>query len=217
MSIRSIFLLIVFAFMGLLGGLLYVAYLSAQNQSDWALSEIRRFESYKLVDELRQSSNDLTRLARTYVVTGDPAYEQYYWDVLAIRNGEKRRPENYGGIYWDFVVATGKKPTPDGKAASLQNLMREMNFTAQEFAKLDEAQARSDALVRLEEKAMNAVKGKFDDGSGNFTIAKEPDPAMARQMMHSAGYHAAKGKIRAQRRMDRASGEPNAAFPRESW
>ncbi len=195
MSVRTMFLLIFFVFMGLLGSLVYVSYLSAQNQKELTASETRRFESYKLADQLRQSSDDLTRLARTYVVTGDPVYEQYFFDVLAIRNGEKPRPENYERIYWDFVVATRKKPTPDGKPVSLQNLMQEMNFTAEEFAKLDESKARSDALVRLEEKAMNAVKGKFDDGSGNFTIAKEPDLEMARQIMHGEEYHRAKSAI----------------------
>jgi len=195
MSVRSIFLMIFFVFTGLLGSLVYVSYLSAHNQDRLAVSDMRRFESYKLADELRQSSDDLTRLARTYVVTGDPVYEQYFHDVLAIRNGEKPRPENYEGIYWDFVVASGEKPTPDGKPVSLQNLMREMNFTAEEFAKLEESRVRSDALVRLEETAMHAVKGKFDDGSGSFTIVKEPDPEMARQIMHGEEYHGAKAGI----------------------
>lgn len=34
-----------------------------------------RYASYLLADELRQSSDDLTRLARTYVVSGDPKWE----------------------------------------------------------------------------------------------------------------------------------------------
>ena len=195
MSVRFIFLLIFLVYIGLLGSLVYVSYLSAQNQKKLATSEIRRFESYKLVDQLRQSSDDLTRFARTYVVTGDPVYEQYFHDVLAIRDGEKPRPENYERIYWDFVVANRNKPTPDGEPVSLQYLMRKMNFTAEEFAKLEESRARSDALVRLEEKAMNAVKGKFDDGSGNFTIVKEPDLEMARQIMHGEDYHRAKSAI----------------------
>ncbi|HJX31225.1 MAG TPA: hypothetical protein VJ624_05160 [Thermodesulfobacteriota bacterium] len=34
-------------------------------------------QSYTLADELRQSSDDLTRFARIYVATGDPKYEQF--------------------------------------------------------------------------------------------------------------------------------------------
>jgi methyl-accepting chemotaxis protein len=137
----------------------------------------------------------LTRLARTYVVTGDAAYEKHFHDALAIRNGQKPRPENYQGIYWDLVVATGEKPTPDGEPVSLRDMMQKMGFTAEEFAKLDEAQARSDRLVGLEEKAMNAVKGKFDDGTGQYTIEKAPDLPLARQIMHGKEYHKAKFEI----------------------
>ncbi|QBC43175.1 hypothetical protein C1H71_06145 [Iodobacter fluviatilis] len=57
-----------------------------------------------LADGLRQSSDDLTRLARTYVITGDAKYEKQYWDVLDIRNGKKARPQDYQRIYWDFMA-----------------------------------------------------------------------------------------------------------------
>jgi len=50
------------------------------------------FHSYLLADELRQSSDDLTRLARSFVVTGDPEFEREYWAVLDIRNGKLPRP-----------------------------------------------------------------------------------------------------------------------------
>ena len=45
-----------------------------------------RYTSFLAADELRQSSDDLTRMARTYVVTGDPKFEHMYWQTLAIRN-----------------------------------------------------------------------------------------------------------------------------------
>ncbi len=51
-----------------------------------------RYQSYQAADELRQSSDDLTRLGRTYVVTGDEKYEKMYMDILDIRNGKKPRP-----------------------------------------------------------------------------------------------------------------------------
>src|SRR5436853_5304725 len=79
-------------------------------QEDLKQKQEIRYRSYLLADELRQSSDDLTRLARTYVVTGDAAYEQQYNDILDIRNGKKPRPQAYYRIYWDFVAADGKKP-----------------------------------------------------------------------------------------------------------
>ena len=37
-----------------------------------------RYQSYLPADELRQSSDDVTRLARTYSIAGDPAYIKQY-------------------------------------------------------------------------------------------------------------------------------------------
>ena len=58
-----------------------------------------RYNAYLLADELRQSSDDLTRLARTYVVSGDAEWEKQYFEILDIRNGKKPRPNQYEKIY----------------------------------------------------------------------------------------------------------------------
>ncbi|MDG2381419.1 MAG: methyl-accepting chemotaxis protein [Pirellulaceae bacterium] len=195
MSIRSLLLTVFVTLLGLLAALIYVASMTTQTQGEMAAAERRRLDSWKLADELRQSSDDLTRMARTFVVTGNPAYERYFNDILAIRNGEKGRPEGYDGIYWDFVIAAGGQTQATGSPIALEQLMRDMAFTPEEFAKLAEAQRRSDALVRLEERAMNAMNGRFDDGSGNFTVENAPDPKLARELMHGEEYHKAKAAI----------------------
>ncbi|MCI0400946.1 MAG: HAMP domain-containing protein [Gammaproteobacteria bacterium] len=195
MSIKATFFVIFSTLLCLLGGLVFVMYLIVQNQGELSASEVRRYESYKIADELRQSSDDLTRMARTYVVTGDPRFEQYFYDILAIRSGQKPRPLGYDGIYWDFLVATGEKPTEDRPAMSLEQRMRNANFIDIEFRLLAEAQRRSNNLARIEGIAMNAVKGRFDDGSGQFVIEKNPDPVMAQGIMHGQNYHLAKGGI----------------------
>jgi methyl-accepting chemotaxis protein len=173
-----------------------MAFLSLQSaEKDVLVAEKSRYESYQLAGELRQSSDDLTRLARTYVVTGDPAFEAQYWDVLAIRLGKKPRPQEYNRIYWDFVAAGEAKPRADGEAVPLLDLMKRAGFTDAEFAKLKQAQANSDGLVNTETIAMNAVKGLYDDGTGKFTRKAEPDLELARRLMHSAEYHKFKAEI----------------------
>ncbi len=154
-----------------------------------------RYHSYLLASELRQSSDDLTRLGRTYVVTGDPSYEQQYNAILDIRNGKAPRPQEYNRIYWDFVAAGQAKPRPDGETVPLQELMKKSGFTDEEFAKLKEAQANSDGLVQLEVRAMNAVKGKFADAQGNYTVAGPADMELARKLVHSKEYHQFKAQI----------------------
>ncbi|MGE8185908.1 methyl-accepting chemotaxis protein [Pseudomonas sp. NPDC086278] len=180
-----------------LAALLYAFF--AMKQASIELRDIteQRYESYLLADELRQSSDDLTRLARTYVVTADPEYERQYLHILDIRNGKAPRPQEYQRIYWDFVAAGNAKPRPDGPAISLDELMKKAGFAESEFVKLQQAQANSNDLVQLEVRAMHAVKGEFIDSQGNYTVKNEPDMALARNLLHSSDYHRFKGKIMA--------------------
>ena len=175
---------------------LIVAYVGLENaEGELSKAHTNRYTSYLLADELRQSSDDLTRLARTYTVTGDERYEKQYNDIVDIRAGKKPRPVDYNRIYWDFVAATGEKPRGDGESIALLDLMSRTGFTKQELAKLSEAAAKSDGLVKLEVEAMNAVKGLFADAAGNFTVKKAPDLALARELTHSAKYHTLKAGI----------------------
>lgn len=199
MSIRNVLLIIFGALLVLQMGITAIAYRIERLQESVARAQSRRFESWKLATELRNSSDELTRMARTFVVTADPIFEQYFTAILAIRNGTMPRPEGYGDIYWDFVVASRRPVTGgdpgDGPAVALQELMRRLDFTEQEFAALREAQERSDALIALEAQAINAVKGRFADEVGGFTIEGEPDLELARRLMHGAEYHRAKAEI----------------------
>ena len=121
--VRSIFIaLIVFSSLLLSLTLLSLTKLSTA-ADDLAEANAKRYQSYLLADMLRQSSDDLTRLARTYVLTGDSRYEQQYWDILAIRNGEKPMPQAYERIYWDFVAAGETQPRPNGRQVPLLDLM----------------------------------------------------------------------------------------------
>lgn len=178
-----------------LAALLYAFY--AMKHASTELRDISelRYNSYLLADELRQSSDDLTRLGRTYVVTADPGYERQYMQILDVRNGKVPRPQEYHRIYWDFVAAGNAKPRPDTTAISLDELMKKAGFSDAEFSKLQQAQANSNGLVQLEVKAMNAVKGRFADAQGNYTRTGEPDLAMARELVHSKDYHQIKGQI----------------------
>jgi methyl-accepting chemotaxis protein len=174
-----------------------LAQLLGQTLRDVEKAQTRRHESYLLADELRQSSDDLTRFPRTYAVTGDGRFERYFRQTLDIRNGVLPRPQGYDGIYWDLVAAGQlKEPRTDqGDLASLQERRSAAGFTAAEFDKLKEAQDRSDQLVALENRAMNAVKGRFDDGSGTFPNEAEPDMKMAADILHGERYHNAKAAI----------------------
>ncbi len=195
MSLKKLFLIIFGIQLVLAIGLGILTLLLFQNQENLNKSRNVQFQSYLLADELRQSSDDLTRLGRTFVATGNPEYEREYFAILDIRNGKAPRPVAYNRIYWDFVAATGQKPRPDGETISLQDLMKQEGFTDAEFAKLTEAQKNSDGLVVAETIAMNAVKGLYDDGKGNFTVKKAPDREMALKLVFDETYHKNKANI----------------------
>jgi methyl-accepting chemotaxis protein len=175
MAIRKLMMWLYSAGAVSLGGLVLVTTLLVQNQRALSAAQETRYDSYLLADELRQSSDDLTRLARTYVQTGDGTYEAEYWKILEIRNG--------------------KAPRPDGRTVALQSLMTDAGFTDAEFEKLRESERNSNGLVTTETIAMNAVKGLFDDGTGKYTRHGKPDPDMARRIMFDAKYHADKAVI----------------------
>lgn len=153
MSIRATFATLAAALLIMMAGLFYIMTLIVDNQLDYVAEKTRQYESYKLADQLRQSSDDLTRMARTYAVTGDPRYEQYYDQILAIRDGKIARPANYDRIYWDLILDPRDMPVAMGEPVSLQTLMKQANFTDDEFEILTEAQNNSDQLVAVELRA----------------------------------------------------------------
>ncbi|MCK9895745.1 response regulator [Frankia sp. AgB32] len=137
----------------LLAALLLVSLKAESSTRRAAGAEARRSQSLRLAYELRQTSDDLTRMARTYVVTGLPRYRGWFQEILAIRDGTAPRPENYDNIYWDVVTDTGRRPTPSGDPVAFATLAARAGFTGQELDLLATAKARSDALATVEKQA----------------------------------------------------------------
>ncbi|HWH72673.1 MAG TPA: EAL domain-containing protein, partial [Methylibium sp.] len=146
-----------------------------------------RLKSLLLADELRQSSNDLTRLVRTYVITGDPAFKRQFEAVHEIRDGKRARPIDYGPSYWDFHAIDTARDSGDGPALPLLEVMRRAGFTEAELQRLAAAKLNSDALTKIEYAAMALVEqaGPTDDSARERAIA----------MLHDAAFHRAKVDI----------------------
>jgi class 3 adenylate cyclase/HAMP domain-containing protein len=172
------------------------SFISRKKANELADAQLQKYHSYQLADELRQSSDDLTRMARTYAVTGNEKYQKFFNRILTIRNGETPRPQDYNDIYWDLVTGDAEQDSAEaGEKISLESRMLSAGFTVQEFALLKDSQNQSDSLVKLENIAMHALKGEFDDGTGSFQIKKTADQPLAIQILHSQQYHEAKARI----------------------
>lgn len=145
------------------------------NNSLIVSSQKKAYESYKTANELRDSSEDLTKYVRAFVATGDPRYEEAYWQVLNIRNGKAVRP--------------------DGRKIPLNALMKHLGFTNDELEILDESQAKSDKLVKKEVMAMNAIKGVYDVNISNSIKPNESKHDFAIRVVNDESYNQDKANI----------------------
>ncbi|WP_321414618.1 transporter substrate-binding domain-containing protein [uncultured Desulfobacter sp.] len=194
-SLKDTLILIFFVFASLIATSSgFVILLSQTHKYEDDVTE-QQLESLNLAYELKQSSDDLTRFARTYAVTGDPKYEQYFRQIVAIRDGIQPHPSGFSPFYWDYVAAGKIKPNQDGELYSIEKKMIGLGLSKEEMESLSKAKTESDDLISLENIAMNAVKGVYKDENGQFTIKRTPDMAMARNIVHGREYHEAKVRI----------------------
>ena len=159
----------------------------------------RRYDSRLLAEELRRSSDDLTRMARTYVATGEPRFLKYFKEISAIRDGKLPRPDKYENIYWDFIAAQKDYQAGTGEKISIIDHMKSLHFTESELDLLRTAKALSDDLIKLEVQAFNALQGAYQgvyqgDASA-YTVKGTPDPELAGRILFSDTYHQAKFRI----------------------
>jgi signal transduction histidine kinase len=189
MTIRRTFELLTGAYLAVATALVAVAGYLFFNQRSLEESQRARFDSYLLADELRQSSDKLTRFARVFVATGEERYRQYYNDMLALHNDEQARPVNYARLYWDMLAGKPEAPQVVPRAGVLRQLMTRLKVGAAEFALFSQADANSDSVVNIELAAMHAAKGEFDDGAGGYTKTGKPDQAKAVAMLNDSTYN----------------------------
>lgn len=168
MSVRSGIAAVLAAIAVLLVGLLTVTTLQKSTAGDRATAENRRAESITLAEATRQTSNDLTRMVRLYVSTGESRYSDYYNDIIAIRDGTAPRPVDYDNSYWDRVLVKGDGDVRYGPPASLLDLLRAANITDDEFEALGRAKQSSDDLAELE-------RDVIDEYASTVTSPVTPD------------------------------------------
>ena len=140
-------------------------------------SSTTRYLSYILADEFRQTSMDLTRLCRTYVATGEQKYWDAYWEIVKWRSGDIARP--------DYVDAALYR----GQVKKQSSIMKELNFSPDEFKLLNQASANSNSLIATETQAMESIKAGVII-KGPFTpLANEGVNEFALRIVFNNEYH----------------------------
>jgi methyl-accepting chemotaxis protein len=156
----------------------------AQQKNDGQIeNSSTRYLSYLLADEFRQTSMDLTRLGRTYVATGEQKYWDAYWNIVKWRNGELERPD-----YVDDALYKGERKKQN-------DIMKELNFSNEEFALLKEAGDNSNALIKTETQAMESIRqGTIVDGPFQSLVG-ESVKDFAIRIVFDQNYHNEVSKI----------------------
>ena len=142
--------------------------LYAKSEREGERSSLFRYQSALQSEDLRQTEDDLSRMAQTYFVTRDPAYKQRFQDILDVRNGRKPRLND----------------TSPAGGLSLLQLMRQAGITDVERRALTLAKADADQLISVEIAAMTLA-----ESSGP---AAEADRARARELLFGEDFQRTK-------------------------
>lgn len=195
MSIRKIFIYIFTIMFVLLISLGVSVFMLMEAKDDLENSNEGRYQSYLLANELRQSSDHLTKMVRSYVATSDEKYARIYADIVDIRAGKKARPENYDKIYWEFIIAGGVVGGDSGQSIALTDLMKQAGFTAEEMTLLDESSSLSEELVKTEEMAMAAARGTVANENRSKLKPGETPQQFAIRIVNDDTYEKEKARI----------------------
>jgi two-component system sensor histidine kinase/response regulator len=151
-----------------------------------------------LANELHQETEQLARLVRAYTATGEPRYLLYYYDILAIRQGEKAVPTNFNpNSYWDDVIAGRiKHDIPkDGNKRSVADLMKSTGFSDPELLALKRVLDATAAMNKIEQKAFAATQGLYNPETEEFVSDGPARLDFASLLVHSNAYNALKADL----------------------
>ncbi len=177
---------------GAMVGIISVMYL-LNALDDVITSADIRYKSYQVADELRQSSDDLTKYMRLYAITGNEMYMKIYNEILEIRSGNAPKPMDYNNIYWDLVTDYNVRPTDEGEPEALLDALKKLYVTDEEFALIDESSNNSQQLVAIELQAAELSEAYFNNPNSN----REDTLDKAVNMLHDETYQNEKAKIMA--------------------
>lgn len=183
MKIKTPLLLFVVAMLGVL--VLLGATLLDIRSSQHAIQQLeeQRLLRHRFAEELRSSSDGLTRLARAYVATNEKRYEEYYYEIADIRNGKQPRPASFDSSYLPRRLALQDIPL-DGERIAYRELLQ-YRLAPNDIATLTAILARSEKLMAIDRKAIAAVNGMEPNTAFAAGI---PNLPLARQLMYSPTY-----------------------------
>jgi signal transduction histidine kinase len=148
----------------------------------------QRTELLALAHELRRTSDELTRMAQTFVVTGDPTFKGYYQELIDIRDGKRPRPSSYD--YLSGGATTKQQPDSNGQAIPLIDLIRRNSLTPDELALLSQIEEHSNHMNAVERRAIAVAERTRGSDIGQRIRADS-----AYVMLYQQSYYVAKTSL----------------------
>ena len=114
---------------------MFLAFIS-RSYDTVVFTQKHRQDAIGLAAELKQENEQLAHFVRSYASTGEARYLLYYYDVLAVREGQKPAPPGFRrGTYWDDVIAKriNHAIPAEGPKRSLSDTMTSLGFSTPEL------------------------------------------------------------------------------------
>ena len=136
-----------------------------------------RYNSYNLGLSSKLNSDQLTKLARQYVITREKKYFDQYLNIVD--------------------MLEGKSPWPDGSSKSYADRLTETGFTDVELDKLDLSNTLSLNLVNLEEQAFGLVEPLISKSNDQLSSTERQVWLQAISLLYSEEYENSVKQIKA--------------------
>jgi PAS domain S-box-containing protein len=153
--------------------------------------EAQRSEMLQLAARWRRSSDDLTRMARDFAVTGDTRYAELYRRIAAAREGKQPWPPGDASAAWDMLLGGVAPPKGDGAASALADELARAGLPAAARTQFESATKAQQTLRQLEARALAAMQGTAPAGGA---APAQPDPVQALKILYGDEYLAARAK-----------------------
>ena len=114
--------------------------------------EERKYKSHLLVNKLRQTTDDFSRMAKAYAVTGDSRFKESFFKKLNNYSREISFTKKYHKIYRDF--SPNKKSKKSTENNSLEIVKNKVDIT-KDIALIRKAEIQFKNLLQLENQAIN--------------------------------------------------------------
>ncbi len=168
------------------------------------LSELRQeveqyqtdlYAFYRLSQELKQSSDHLSKFARAYAVTGNEYWKRLFDHVLDVREGRVETPQHSDYEYWDLISTQSHFDREVSESISLLDKIRESGISSTEYLDLKNALMLSNELVKLERAAFEAIKRDKPRHLGSDKNALKTEMTLAQSLLYGEEYFSEKSKI----------------------